>query len=313
MIKELFPQAHASMTSLPLLGPLLEGLAVWLFTKGLPRDSIRRRIRRAPDFEMVLRCHGDFDANRLTKGQLLALGPPRERDDVRLSSLLRSLADYLGEQGLLATPVRTPIDRMIDSYREHLLDVRGLAASTVHWHVCLLLELLAFLKFDDRPEALRKLTALQLEEFVKVIAPRFSRATLQGAVSSLRVSLRFLASRGETTSGLDRSLSPPLVYSAERLPRALPWETVLTFLACIDRTARTGRRDYAMFLLAATNGLRCSEIASLRLDDIRWQEAAFHIHRPKARAPIHLPLTKAAGAVLLDYLRHERHQSKAYL
>ena len=106
--------------------------------------------------------------------------------------------------------------------------------------------------------------------------------------------------------GLDRSLSLPLVYSAERLPRALPWDTVRTFLACIDRTARTGRRDYAMFLLAATYGLRCSEIASLRLDNIHWQEAAFHIQRPKARAPIHLPLTKEAGAAWLDYLRHER-------
>ena len=306
MIKELFPQTHASLTSLPLLGPLLEGFADWLFAKGLPRDSVRRRIRRAPDFEMVLRHHGNFDANRLTKGQLLALGPHRARDDVRLSSLVRSLADYLGEQGLLAASVRTPSNRMLDTYREHLLKVRGLADSTVHRHVCLLLELLAFLRFDDRPGVLRELSAPQLEEFVKGIAPRFSRATLQGAVSSLRVSLRFLAGRGETTPGLDRSLFPPLVYSAERLPRALPWDTVQKFLASIDRTARTGRRDYAMFLLAATNGLRCSEIASLRLDHIRWQEAALHIHRPKARAPIHLPLTKEAGTALVDYLRHDR-------
>ena len=138
MIKELFPQAHVSLTSLPLLGSLLEGFAAWLFTKELPRDSVRRRLRRAPDFEMVLRRHGDFDANRLTKSQLLALGPPRARDDVRLSSLVRSLADYLGELGLLAAPIRTPSDRMIDTYREHLLNVRGLAASTVHRHVCLL-------------------------------------------------------------------------------------------------------------------------------------------------------------------------------
>ena len=197
MIKELFPQAHVSLTTLPLLGPLLEGFAAWLFAKGLPRDSVRRRIRRVPDFEIVLRHHGDFDANRLTKGQLLALGPPCARNDVRLSSLVRSLADYLGELGLLAAPVRTPSDRLIDTYCQHLLDVRGLAASTVHGHVCLLLELLAFLEFDDRAEALHELSATRLEEFVKVIAPRFSRATLQGAISSLRVFLRFLASRGE--------------------------------------------------------------------------------------------------------------------
>ena len=66
--------------------------------------------------------------NRLTKGQLLALGPPCARNDVRLSSLVRSLADYLGELGLLAAPVRTPSDRLIDTYCQHLLDVRGLAS-----------------------------------------------------------------------------------------------------------------------------------------------------------------------------------------
>ncbi len=111
MIKGVFPQAHLSLTSLPLLGRLLKGFAVWLFAKGYPRDSVRRRIRRAPDFETVLRRHGDFDANRLTKGQLLALGQPCARDDVRLSFLVRSLADNLGELGLLAARVRTPSDR----------------------------------------------------------------------------------------------------------------------------------------------------------------------------------------------------------
>ena len=55
-----------------------------------------------------------------------------------------------------------------------------------------------------------------------------------------------------------------------------------------------------------TDGLRRSEIDRLRLDDVRWQDAAFRIQRPKARAPIHLPLTKYVGAALLDYLRHNR-------
>ena len=106
--------------------------------------------------------------------------------------------------------------------------------------------------------------------------------------------------------GLGRSLCLPRVYAAQRLPRALPWNTVQAFLASTDRNAPTGRRDYAMFLLVATYGLRRSEIVGLRLDNVRWQESAFHVQRPKVRAPIHLPLTKEAGAALLDYLRYER-------
>lgn len=306
MIKELFPRAHVRLTSLPLLGPLLEGFAVWLVAKGFSWNSIRSRIQKAPALETVLSRHGDFDSKRLSKGQLLALGPPCARDDLRMSSLVRSLADYLDELDLLAVPACTPSDRLLDTYCGYLLDVRGLAASTVRRNVRLSRELLVFLEFDEQPEALRELRAPRLEEFVKAIAPRFDRVSLLHAVSSLRVFLRFLAGRGESVSGLDRSLSLPRVYRAERLPQALPWDTVQAYLASIDPTARTGRRDYAMFLLAATYGLRCSEIASLRLDHIRWQEAAFHIQRPKARSPIHLPLTKEAGAAVLEYLRHER-------
>lgn len=306
MIKELFPQAHVRLTSLPVLGPLLEGFAAWLVAKGLSLNSVRNRIRKAPEFETVLARHGDFEANRLSKSQLLALGPPSARDDIHLLSLVRSLADYLGELGLLAVPARTPSDRLLATYQEHLLEVRGLASSTVRTHVRLARELLEFLEFDHRPEALRELGAPELEGYVTAIAPRFGRAALQGTVSALRVFLRFLASRGETAPGLDRCLSLPRVYVAERLPRALPWETVRAFLASIDLTARTGRRDYAMFLMAATYGLRRSEIASLCLDDIRWREATFRIQRPKVRAPIQLPLTKEIGAALLDYLRHDR-------
>ena len=306
MIKELFPQAHVRLTPLPLLGPLLEDFAAWLVAKGLSLDSVRNRIRKAPEFETVLVRHGDFQANRLTRHQLLALGPPSARDDMRLLSLVRSLADYLGERDLLAVPDPTPSDRLLETYQKHLLEVRGLASSTVRTHIRLSRELLAFLAFDDRPETLRELGPPRLEGFVKAIAPRFGRRALQDTVSVVRVFLRFMASRGESAPGLDRCLSLPRAYVAERLPRALPWDTVRAFLAAIDRTARTGRRDYAMFLMAATYGLRRSEISSLLLDNIRWHEAAFRIQRPKVRAPIHLPLTREVGAALLDYLRHER-------
>ena len=306
MIKKLFPQAHARLTPLPLLGPLLEDFSVWLIAKGLSLNSVRNRIRKAPEFETVLVRHTDFKARRLTRDQLLALGPTSARDDIHLLSLVRSLADYLGERDLLAVAAPTPSDQLLATYRQYLREVRGLASSTVCTHIRHSRELLAFLRFDERPETLRELGAAQLEGFVKAIAPRFGRAALQGVVSTVRVFVRFLASRGESASGLDRWLCLPRVYVAERLPRALPWDTVRAFLSAIDQTARTGRRDYAMFLIAATYGLRRSEIASLRLDDIRWQAATFRLPRPKVRAPIQLPLTREVGAALLAYLRYER-------
>jgi integrase/recombinase XerD len=90
-------------------------------------------------------------------------------------------------------------------------------------------------------------------------------------------------SRGEIARGLDSSIDTPRVYRGERLPRSLPWETVQAFLAAIDRSTPMGRRDYAMFLLIATYGLRTSEVAALRLDDIEWRAGRLRVPRPKTK------------------------------
>ena len=60
---------------------------------------------------------------------------------------------------------------------------------------------------------------------------------------------------GEIPTGLDTQIDTPRVYRGEKLPRALPWDTVREFLQTIDRTSPLGRRDYAIFLLMATYGL----------------------------------------------------------
>ena len=68
---------------------------------------------------------------------------------------------------------------------------------TVQQHATSASEFLGFLHFDDDPTVLPKLTASQLERFVKSVAARLSRATLQHEAAHLRSFLRFLAGRGE--------------------------------------------------------------------------------------------------------------------
>ena len=95
---------------------------------------------------------------------------------------------------------------------------------------------------------------------MKKCGQRLSRASLQHTVAELRGFLRFLGARGETRPGLENQIDTPRVYRGEQLPRALPWETVRAFLQSIDRSSRRGLRDYTMFLLMATYGLRSVEV-----------------------------------------------------
>jgi site-specific recombinase XerD len=125
-------------------------------------------------------------------------------------------------------------------------------------------------------------------------------------VAHLRGFLRFLAVHGELRSGLEIQIDTPRVYRGEQLPRALPWETVQGFLQAIDRRTAMGRRDYAMFLLIATYGLRSSEVAALTLDAIDWRARRIRISPRKGGHPLLLPLTDEVGAALAAYLRQAR-------
>jgi len=65
--------------------------------------------------------------------------------------------------------------------------------------------------------------------------------------------------------GLDTMIERPRVYRQEQLPRSLPWPMVQVFLASIDQTSAIGKRDFAMFSLMTTYGLRACDVVALTL------------------------------------------------
>jgi len=115
-----------------------------------------------------------------------------------------------------------------------------------------------------------------------------------------------MGSSGETAVGLDKQIDTARVYREEQLPRALSWETVQALLQAIDRTTPSGTRDYAIFLLIATYGLRGCDIVALTLDDVAWRSRRLRIQQRKTGRLIWLPLTDEVATALLDYLRRGR-------
>ena len=200
----------------------------------------------------------------------------------------------------------TPGQELIACYQSYLHDVRGFAASTVSHHAATAHELLVHLESEHDPRRLRKLTQRQIEDFVAGIGERVCRESVQHSVAHLRSFLRFLASRDLTPVGLDTRIDTPRVYRGEKLPRALAWETVRAFLRSIDRSTSMGRRDYAMFMLIVTYGLRSCEVASLKLDDIEWRSRRLCVSRPRVRSALVLPLTDEVAAAMLAYLQDGR-------
>jgi integrase/recombinase XerD len=64
-----------------------------------------------------------------------------------------------------------------------------------------------------------------------------------------------------------------------------------------------GLRDYAMFPLIATYGLRASEIVAISLEDIHWSQPILPIHQRKTSSPLELPLANEVLSALVKHLK----------
>lgn len=307
MLSDLFPRVHQRFSSLRLLGSILDGFAAWLFEHGYHRGLVRRHVRTTPRIDRALRRRGCRSMSDITPDVLRSCAPKDSQDDIALAATVRVLVRYFGDQGLVAAPVPpSRTDSLLADYRIYLDGVRGLVRSTIERHVATVSQLLDQLGYQARPTRLGQLSQSDLEAFVRVAGERLSRESLQHEIAHLRSFLRFLAGRGEVSAGLETQIDTPRVYRGERLPRCLPWDIVRSLLRSIDRTSPLGRRDYAMFLLIATYGLRTCEIVGLTLDDIEWRAGRILVRQRKTAAQLVLPLTDPVGDALVQYLRKGR-------
>lgn len=304
MLAELYPRMHRRFTSLPVFGLVMDAFAAWLVAQGYSGDRVREYCCTVRRLDRQLARQGVRRLPTLTRRRLRACAPIDSQDDPDRAALVRLLERFFEQTARFPPLVPTVRERQVAGYAAYLRDVRGFASSTVRQHCQTTTALLQFLRAT--PERLTCLTAQDLEAFLRHRGPRLARVSLQHEVAHLRAFVRFLAVRGEGPVGLDRTIDTPRVYRDEQLPRALPWETVLALLMAIDQQTSVGRRDYAMFLLIATYGLRACEVVGLTLDDLDWRGRRVHVRQRKTGAVLWLPLTDEVGTALVAYLRHAR-------
>jgi integrase/recombinase XerD len=308
MLNELFPKKSARYLALPLLGQVADDFDTWLSRQGYRRCTRRQQARALVRIDRDLRRRGHRQWQSVRQADLEGCWMRYRRRDLRAAATIRGLLRFLQEHALLPAvpPAVTRVGTLAKIYGAALHDLRGLAPLTIRQHVTTAEQFLRHLDYELTPERLAALTASDVEGFVGEAGKGLSRASLQHTVARLRSFLRFLASSGTVRPDLDRQIDTPRVYRQEQLPRSLPWPTVRALLHAIDRRTRQGLRDYTMLFLIATYGLRACEVVALTLDAIDWRGRRLHVAQRKTGATLVLPLTDAAGTVLLQYLRRGR-------
>jgi integrase/recombinase XerD len=298
MLERLFRNIHARYTGSPN-SSLLDDFAAWLISSEYSRATAcyhLRRLKEALDGTGSARVDWDTGVSARVLSQAFAsASSQRTRRVVERFLTTRRL--------LLREPAPGRFSPLIERYRRHLEEVRGLTSATLEQHIATTKSLLAHALPTDAP--LRALSATAVERFVMFEARRVERQTLQHVVARLRAFLRFCFDQGEIRERLD-VIDAPRTYRNELLPRALAWPLVQSLLRSIDRSNQIGRRDYTILHLMAHYGLRPSEIVTLTLDSLDWESKAVHVTQCKTRSDLILPLTDQTLQILKHYLRSKR-------
>jgi site-specific recombinase XerD len=130
-----------------------------------------------------------------------------------------------------------------------------------------------------------------------------------GIVSTIRFFFRFLFEERIIQSNLSAVLQHYKWIKKEKLPSVYTAKEVLHIESSIPRESATGKRDYAMTLLATRLGLRASDIAHLTFSNIDWEKGIISLSQFKTGKKIELPLLMEVGEAIIDYLKYSRKKS----
>ncbi len=186
-------------------------------------------------------------------------------------------------------------------YRRYLLFERGLSDATVDCYEPRARRFLAQ-RDGSRGLLLAELTAADVSGFLALECPRLGAASAQLLVTVVRSLLRYLHVAGWIAAPLEWAVPAVAAVRGRSLPQALEPETIVALLGTCDRRRTVGRRDFAILLLLSRLGLRASEVAGLKLDDVSWRAGELVV-RGKGGRVDSLPLPVDVGEALARYLQ----------
>jgi integrase/recombinase XerD len=278
----------------------------WELRKAEQLLWIACKLSRYPDLhvtiDQVRAVVGDHSEGVNIGGPKLHLLSTRKR-------LIGSACAWLRHLGYLREPVeQIPFGSRLDEYCDWAKQERGLSAASIDRFRRTIRQFLRWYGALERP--LSAIHASDIDAYLAFGSDRgWVRVTVRNVVDALRAFFRFGAEQGWCRPHLAAGIQGPRIYALERLPAGPTWAQVQRLFAALDANRPAGVRDRAILMLFAVYGLRESEVAKLRLDDIDWEHDQLRVARAKRRETQVYPLVASAGNAIIHYLRTVRRSS----
>lgn len=152
------------------------------------------------------------------------------------------------------------------------------------------------------------ITLADIDKCIEMYTPcHTNRQTNKAYMARIRSYLHYAAEQGWCQPGVYEAVVLPRIYKEENLPSFMSWDMVQAILQRMKNAkGKSARRNYTIFLLLAAYGLRCSEVANLKIFDIDWRKEQIHIQHAKGGKSQTFPLLRSVGEAIIEYLRYER-------
>jgi integrase/recombinase XerD len=236
-------------------------------------------------------------------------GPYREKQRIGGSSrtFVKIAKAWLSFHGKLANAPEPCFQRFIAAFSEAMRTDRGLSEATTSAYSRRVRCLLKW--FAERNDDFGAVSLLDVDAFMeRKRADGLSPRSVANQCQALRTFFGFAETQGWCVSGIPLGIRSPRIPTYEDRPKGPNWLEVEELLRSADGPGALERRAKAILFLSAVYGLRCSEVAGLRLDDFDWRSEIVTVRRAKRGGTHHYPIQYEVGEAILAYLKQGRPQ-----
>lgn len=296
-------EASRVRVSGPLAG-CAPGLIGWLTDRRYQRLPMVDHLRRLALLSRWLERDGldPVVIDEVWIERLLAGDQQQGRALIFTRGSFRPVLDFLRSDGIVPRPARvvTPVEVLLDGYRNYLAVDRGLVAVTIASYERSARMFLSRACADDVGRV-RRLSAGDVARFVIDVAEGQRASTVNTLVVGVRSLLRYCYSSGLIDTPLAQATPWLARGRVSSLPRTVAPGTADLLLDSFDRDSLVGARNFAVVKLFARLGLRVGELIAMEVDDIDWRRGEVTV-RSKGGWRDPLPLPVDVGDALAAYL-----------
>jgi integrase/recombinase XerD len=224
---------------------------------------------------------------------------------VRFTQVARSWLRFLGHW---SEPRRaSAFEHLVENYRLWMKDERGFTPFTVDRKSSQIRQFLLW--YGDHSSLFSKIRLEDIDAFLSHYGSQgVCRRSVKNMAMAIRAFLTYAGSEDWCSPSIAGMIRGPRIWAQEQLPQGPSWEDVKRLIASMETDHPCDIRDKAMVMLFVIYGFRATEVATLKLENIDWEQSLISVLRVKRGGRRTYPLIPTVGNAIIRYVREVRPQ-----